>query len=284
MKETRTDRARNLVYTLWFWCGFLSSMTVLWAFSPLLLAVERLARRRGDLFQCLFQLLCRGLWLVCPSADIRVRGFSKIQRKKPALYVCNHQSFLDVILLLSFPLPWRWFVKQTRSRTRLMLPLLRCRDDLVITGLQDLLSMKERAGQAVRRGLSLPAFVEGTRSSDRTLGRFRNFFFHLAEDLELDIIPVVIDGTNSAWPRGSRLIRPVAATVTFLDRIPAEELRRLGASGARKLVRTRMKRELERIRKDVDERAEALRARPFGSVFQDGIRFEQAERLKRETN
>jgi len=275
--EGRVERARDFVSTLWLWSGFLVLMLVLWFLTPLLILVDRMSKDRGDVFQLAFRYLCRISWILCPFADIRILGFKRAAFGKPALVVSNHQSFLDVLILLALPIHWRWVVKQTRRRTRLMLPLLRLRDDRIVSRVEDMLDLDRWAEQRTRRGISLLAFVEGTRSNSRKLSRFRNVFFHLAEDLRLDIVPLVIDGTYQSWARGTRLIRPVAATVALLDRIPGEQIREMGASAAKRMIKDRMARALDRVRGDVDRRFEAFYLRPFHALAEDSFHLRAGE-------
>ncbi|MBI4775397.1 MAG: 1-acyl-sn-glycerol-3-phosphate acyltransferase [Deltaproteobacteria bacterium] len=269
--ETRPERARDLVSTLWLWSGFLVLMLVLWFLTPVLIVVDKMSKDRGNVFQVAFRYLCRLSWISCPFADIRVLGFERAAFRRPALVVSNHQSFLDVLILLALPIHWRWVVKQTRRRTRLMLPLLRLRDDRIVSRVDDMLGLDRWTEQRIRRRISLLAFVEGKRSSSRELSRFRNVFFHLAEDLCLDVVPLVIDGTHRSWARGARLIRPVAATVVLLDRITGEEIREMGASAAKRMVKDRMARALEWVRADVDSRFEDFYVRPFHALLEDSF-------------
>jgi len=267
----RRERARDFVSTIWLWSGFLVLMLALWFLTPVLILADRMSKERGNVFQMAFRYLCRLSWIVCPFADIRVLGFKRAAFLRPALVVSNHQSFLDVLILLALPIHWRWVVKQTRRRTRLMLPLLRLRDDRIVSRVDDMLDLDRWAEQRIRQGISLLAFVEGTRSSSRALNRFRNVFFHLAEDLCLDVVPLVIDGTHQSWARGTRLIRPVAATVVLLERITGKEIREMGASAAKRLIKERMTRALEWVRPDVDRRFEDFYVRPFHALQEDSF-------------
>ena len=278
VSEKRLERARDFVSTIWLWSGFLVLMLVLWFLTPLLILLDKMSKYRGDVFQMAFRYLCRTSWILCPFADIRVLGFERAAFRKPALVVSNHQSFLDVLILLAFPIRWRWVVKQMRRRTRLMLPLLRLRDDLIVSRLDDMLDLDRWAEKRIRNDISLLAFVEGTRSSSRRLNRFRNVFFHLAEDLCLDVVPLVIDGTHQSWARGTRLIRPVAVTVVVLDRIPGKQIQEMGASAVKRMVKDRMARTLEQVRADVDRRFEGFHARPFHALLEDSLHLDAGKR------
>ena len=48
----------------------------------------------------------------------------------------------------------------------------------------------------VNNGYSIVIFPEGTRSVDWKINRFHKGAFYLAEQLNIDILPIVIDGTG----------------------------------------------------------------------------------------
>ena len=48
----------------------------------------------------------------------------------------------------------------------------------------------------MKNGYSLIVFPEGTRSEDGVIKRFHKGAFYLAEKLNVDILPIMIHGTN----------------------------------------------------------------------------------------
>jgi SAM-dependent methyltransferase len=71
----------------------------------------------------------------------------------------------------------------------------------------------------VSEGYSILVFPEGTRSQSKKLGRFHKGAFFLAEELGLDILPMVMNGTGDYIAKGEYLGRKSLITVKFLDRI-----------------------------------------------------------------
>jgi 1-acyl-sn-glycerol-3-phosphate acyltransferase len=72
----------------------------------------------------------------------------------------------------------------------------------------------------VDEGYSLMAFPEGTRSKTNYIRRFHKGAFYLAEELKLDIIPILIHGNSEVLPKGSFAIKDGKITVEVLKRIP----------------------------------------------------------------
>ena len=64
------------------------------------------------------------------------------------------------------------------------------------------------------------AFPEGTRSKTNYIRRFHKGAFYLAEELKLDIIPILIHGNSEVLPKGSFAIKDGKITVEVLNRIP----------------------------------------------------------------
>ena len=72
------------------------------------------------------------------------------------------------------------------------------------------------ASEALRHGLDITIFPEGTRSPDGRLLPFRKGAFFLAEETGAPIVPTIIRGTARMMSKGSSRIMPGKATVEFL--------------------------------------------------------------------
>ena len=77
----------------------------------------------------------------------------------------------------------------------------------------------EHLTKKVAQGYSLMAFPEGTRSTSNKIKRFHKGAFFIAEELQLDIIPVLIHGNSEVQPKGSMVIEDGSITVSILPRI-----------------------------------------------------------------
>jgi 1-acyl-sn-glycerol-3-phosphate acyltransferase len=75
------------------------------------------------------------------------------------------------------------------------------------------------AAAALRSGLHILIFAEGTRSKDGRLGTFKKGPFFLAEQTGAPIIPVVISGTQTMMRKGSAAITPGVARIQMLEAI-----------------------------------------------------------------
>jgi 1-acyl-sn-glycerol-3-phosphate acyltransferase len=72
------------------------------------------------------------------------------------------------------------------------------------------------AAAALRSGLHMLVFAEGTRSKDGRLARLKSGPFYLAMETGAPIVPIVISGTQTMMRKHSAAIRPGVARVEFL--------------------------------------------------------------------
>jgi 1-acyl-sn-glycerol-3-phosphate acyltransferase len=142
-------------------------------------------------------------WLL--GVEVDVLGREHLAGGGPFVFAPNHQSHLDILVLLGF-LPGRTRFAAKRELWR----------HPVVGAVLDTLGMipierehPERAVDALNRASKTPesvvVFPEGTRSRTGELLPFKKGAFVLAIASGLPIVPVVCRGTRRLMPRGSRL-------------------------------------------------------------------------------
>ena len=77
----------------------------------------------------------------------------------------------------------------------------------------------DAAADALRSGLHMLVFPEGTRSLDGRLSTFKKGPFFLAQETQAPIIPVAISGTQTMMRKGSSAITPGLARIQMLPAI-----------------------------------------------------------------
>ena len=79
------------------------------------------------------------------------------------------------------------------------------------------------AAEALKSGLNMLIFAEGTRSKDGRLANFKSGPFYLAMETGAPIVPMVISGTERMMRKHSAAITPGVARIQFLEAIdPAQ--------------------------------------------------------------
>lgn len=143
---------------------------------------------------------------------IKRSGRENIPAGKPLIFVANHQSVLDSLLVVD-SLPRRVFkktfffakIKHFKQRWRRFLAV---KSNVIVMDVDSALRESlQKLSAALRQGANLVIFPEGTRSADGRTGQFKRTFAVLAKELDVSVVPVAIDGAYRALPRGKRFPR-----------------------------------------------------------------------------
>jgi 1-acyl-sn-glycerol-3-phosphate acyltransferase len=163
-------------------------------------------------------------WLL--GVGVEMHGREHLAGGGPFVFAPNHQSHLDILLLLAH-LPgrtrfaakkelWRHPVMGAVLDTLGMVPIDREHPE------ESVAALKRAAGEHD----SFVVFPEGTRSRNGELLPFKKGAFVLAIASGLPIVPVVCRGTRRLMPRGSRLtVVPGTAEIVIEAPIPTAGLR-----------------------------------------------------------
>jgi len=158
------------------------------------------------------------IWLA--SARVSVLGAGNIpSRERPYLVVMNHQSNMDIpVLVHSLPLQIRFIGKIELKRIPLFgSALLKAGHFLIDRGdhLKAMEGMREAGAALKLKGVSVVFAPEGTRSRDGRLLPFKKGAFVMAIETGIPILPVTIDGTRRSLPKGSLWARKADIKVTI---------------------------------------------------------------------
>ena len=140
---------------------------------------------------------------------------------KPAIIICNHQSFLDILSVVMLTPKLILFTNRWVWNSPVFGPVVRMADYYpVAQGAQPGIELlKER----VQQGYSIMVFPEGTRSVNGTIKRFHKGAFYLAENLNIDVLPIVLHGTGYTMSKGDFLLKDGQITIKYLPRITAAD-------------------------------------------------------------
>ncbi len=174
-----------------------------------------------------------------PGATVTYDNVGNETFQEPALIICNHQSHLDLPVLMSvhhklifLTNDWVWnnFFYGSIIHKAEFLPVS-AGIDAIMPQLRDL----------KKRGYSIVVFPEGTRSADCSILRFHQGAFHMAKALEMDIVPMVLHGAGHYLPKKDFMFRKGEISLRILNRIKFNgddfEVLRKQASRYRRLIR-----------------------------------------------
>ena len=158
------------------------------------------------------------------GSRIEVTGSEHIPSTGPVLIVSNHQSYMDIPLMVSVvPLPMGFVAKQELRR----LPVISRWMDLIECSYIDRKDIRQslraiqQAQKSLESGQSMVIFPEGTRSKGREIGAFKPGSLKLAQKAGVPILPVAIDGSYHLYEERGR-ISATTVKVTIMPLIPAE--------------------------------------------------------------
>lgn len=136
--------------------------------------------------------------LKAANATVEVRGIENLPKKGPVLYVANHKSIFDIVVLVSLindpcifiakkevakmPIVGKWFkalggIYIDREDMRQSL-------EAIIAGINEL-----------RGGQSVVIFPEGTRTHAKEMKDFKEGSFKLATKTKVPIVPIALQDT-----------------------------------------------------------------------------------------
>ncbi|RZJ35231.1 MAG: glycerol acyltransferase [Flavobacterium sp.] len=156
-----------------------------------------------------------------PSARRKILNEHGETFEKPAVIIANHTSFLDILAIGMLSPKIIFLVSDWVYNSPVFGKGVRLAGFYpVSSGIGNGVShLREK----VEQGFSLMVFPEGTRSEDNLIKRFHKGAFFLAEELQLDIIPVIIHGYSEVLPKGDFIINGGHTTVEILPRIAPDD-------------------------------------------------------------
>ena len=157
-----------------------------------------------------------------PFVTKRIINSHRETFEKQAVIVSNHTSFLDILAIGMLHPKIIFLVNDWVYNSPIFGKAVKLAGFYpVSSGIENGLSHLQKK---VDQGYSLMAFPEGTRSYTNKMKRFHKGAFYLAEELNLDIVPVLIHGNSEVLPKGSFVIKNGSITLKILDRIPAHDI------------------------------------------------------------
>lgn len=141
--------------------------------------------------------------------------------EKPSVIIANHTSFLDILAIGSLSPKIIFLVSDWVYNSPIFGKGVRLAGFYPVSSGID--NGVEHLRSKVEQGFSLMVFPEGTRSEDNTVKRFHKGAFYLAEQFELDIVPVIIHGYSEVLPKGDFVINGGGTNVEVLPRISFDD-------------------------------------------------------------
>jgi len=157
------------------------------------------------------------------GVKIEISGLENIPIGRSCIFMSNHVSNLDPPVVLPL-LPGRSSVllKQELMNIPILGKAMRLAKFVPVArgNRRDAAQASvEAAADALRSGLHILVYPEGTRSPDGRLSVFKKGPFFLAQETQAPIIPIALSGTQTMMHKGSNAIVPGLARIQVLSAI-----------------------------------------------------------------
>lgn len=142
------------------------------------------------------------LWLL--FIPVKVEGRSHIEKKQSYVFVANHQGAFDIFLIYGYlGRNFKWMMKKSLRK----MPFVgwACEKSKQIfvdkSGASRIKKTYDDARRTLQGGTSLTVFPEGARTFTGEMGAFKKGAFALADELQLPVVPMTINGSFHIMPR-----------------------------------------------------------------------------------
>jgi len=214
-----------MLRTLWYYVVLFVS-TVIHAGVAVVASLFGVELKPGGIYDwCARDWVRWALWAA--GTPVQVDGMERIPRDTPFVAAANHTSLFD-ILALSLVLPGsvRFVAKEELTRIPLFGRAMRVAGNVPIerTHKAHAIEAYKVAADAIRRGVSMVVFPEGTRSRTGDLLPFKNAPFGLAIAAQVPLIPVYVHATFRILPKGAWRLHPQPIRIFVGGPIPTAGL------------------------------------------------------------
>lgn len=135
---------------------------------------------------------------------VKVEGREHLQPRQSYIFAANHQGAFDIFLLSGFlGREFKWMMKASLRKVPFV--GMACEKASYIfvdkSSRKAVAKTMDDARQRLVGGTSLAVFPEGARTFSGHMGIFRRGAFQLADELQLPVVPITIDGCFDVMPR-----------------------------------------------------------------------------------
>ena len=184
-------------------------------------------------------------WMILKTSRITVsvEGLEHAGAGKPMIFCVNHQSSMDIpVLLAHLPFQFRFVAKRSLFRYPFMGWHLR-RSGHIAVGRDrpgEARKSVDEAARKIRDGYPVVVFPEGGRSRTGEILPFKSGAFRLAIMAGVPVAPVTLNGTMTALRPDTVHIRPGHVEMTIHPPIPTAGLTRNDVEGLAERVRNQI--------------------------------------------
>ena len=208
-----------------------------------------------------FRKLGKAITFVNPAWKIKVEGFTEIDDRKPYVMVCNHLSNADIPVISNLAWEMKWVSKKELFSVPVTGWMMSWAKDISVDRKADNrgAAVYKQSSFFLDNNVSIIYFPEGTRSKSGKLNKFARGAFDIAIRKKVDILPLVIDGTQNCLPKNTwKFGKAEAIRLKVLPPISTEGLKKEDVTDLIDTVRGVIRSELAEFRGVSEQEVDAL--------------------------
>lgn len=135
---------------------------------------------------------------------VKVEGRENLEKNQSYVIASNHQGAFDIFLIFGFlGRQFKWMMKYQLRRIPFVGFACEKSHQIFVDkrGPSKIKETYDRARATLCGGMSVVVFPEGARTFTGHMGKFRRGAFMLADELQLPILPLTINGSFNIMPR-----------------------------------------------------------------------------------
>ena len=135
---------------------------------------------------------------------VKVEGREHLEQGQSYVFVANHQGAFDIFLIYGFlGRNFKWMMKHQINKIPFVGYACRKSHQIMVDkrGVSKIKKTYDDARKILKQGYSVTVFPEGARTFTGHMGHFRKGAFALADELQLPVVPLTINGSFNILPR-----------------------------------------------------------------------------------
>ncbi len=159
------------------------------------------------------QLFCYVLLI-----PVKVVGHPEVKKDTSYVFIANHQGSFDIFLIYGFlGRNFKWMMKKSLRKMPFVGKACEAAGHIFVdkSGPKKIYATIKHARKVLQGGTSLVVFPEGARSFTGHMGYFKKGAFQLADELQLPVVPLTIDGSFDILPRTGGFLKWHPMTLTI---------------------------------------------------------------------
>ena len=214
---------KRLIFSVYSFTFFLIGSFIITVAGLFLFGFNKRSEKRKNRYHSILRYVSHWVIRHIPGVKFRYENLSDETFDKPAIIISNHQSHLDLMCLMMLNPKLIILTNDWVWNNPFYGRLINYADFYPVSnGIEQNI---EKLSERVQKGYSIAIFPEGTRSEDCSILRFHRGAFYLAEQLNIDILPIFIHGVGHALPKKDFMLREGMITVQVHPRITRSDSR-----------------------------------------------------------